>query len=186
MTVTAIVPIRSFAGLTRLSRALDEDARARLMQQLAAHTVSAVHGAGLQTLIVSNDPGVTSWGEARGHKVIPDPDGDGLNGAAVAGVEAVAGPWMILHADLPAIGADDIRAGARLVERGCVLAPSHDGGTSLIGSTGPGFPFRYGPGSFRRHLSAIRGEATILIRPGLALDLDHPWDLEALTRLGHL
>ncbi len=187
VTVAAIVPIRSFTGLTRLSAVLDESKRASLMRRLAANTVSAVQEAGLPALIVSNDPNVTSWSAAHGCTVAAEPDAGGLDGAAAAGVAAVGGrPWMVVHADLPAIEADDIRAGARLAERGYVLAPSHDGGTSLIGGTGTGFPYRYGPGSFRRHLAAVRGEATILIRPGLALDLDHPRDLDVLTRLGYL
>jgi 2-phospho-L-lactate guanylyltransferase len=156
------------------------------MRQLAAHTVSTIHRANLQVLIVSNDSDVVSWSKECGYRATSEPDGGGLNKAAAAGAEAVDGPWMVLHADLPAIDADDVRAASRLVEHGCVLAPSHDGGTSLIGGTGTEFPFRYGPGSFRRHLAAINGDAAILIRPGLALDLDRPWDLAALRRLGYL
>ncbi|MEA2023262.1 MAG: 2-phospho-L-lactate guanylyltransferase [Actinomycetota bacterium] len=187
VTVAAIVPIRSFTGLTRLSAVLDEGERASLMKRLATHTVSAVRAAGLQMLIVSNDPDVTSWSAACGCTAIPEPDAAGLNGAAAAGVAEVGGgPWMVVHADLPAVTANDILAGARLAERGYVFAPSHDGGTSLIGGTGTGFPYRYGPGSFRRHLAAVRGEAAILVRPGLALDLDHPRDLNVLRRLGYL
>ncbi|MEA3503513.1 MAG: NTP transferase domain-containing protein [Actinomycetota bacterium] len=184
--MTVIVPIRSFTGLTRLSRVLDERGRVSLMRQLATRAISAVQTVGLQVLVVSNDPDVVSWSKARGCETTSELDGGGLNGAAAAGTEAVTGPWMLLHADLPAIDADDIRAGARVMERGYVLAPSHDGGTPLIGGTGTGFPFRYGPGSFRRHLTAVGGRATILIRPGLALDLDHPRDLDVLKRLGHL
>jgi len=156
------------------------------MQRMATRTVLAARRTGLPLLVVSNDAAVASWGASYGLATIPEPDGGGLNRAAVAGVRAAAGPWMILHADLPAIDPEDVRAGAILVERGYVLAPSHDGGTSLIGGIGADFPFQYGPGSFRRHLSAVHGEAMILIRPGLALDLDHPRDLEALGRLGYL
>ncbi len=155
------------------------------MRRLTAHTVSVAHGAGLRVLVVSDDSDVVTWSDVCGYEVVPESDGGGLNGAAAAGVRAAAGPWMILHADLPAVDADDVRAAARLIGNGCVLAPSHDGGTSLIGDTGKTFPFRYGPGSFRRHLTAVRGDATILIRPGLALDLDRPWDLKALRRLGY-
>jgi len=186
MTVAAVVPIRSFTGLTRLSRVLNERARALLMSHMATHTVSAVRRAGLRVFIVSNDSDVVLWSQALGCITISEPADGGLNGAAAAGVEAVDGPWMVLHADLPAIDTDDVRAASQLMDRGTVLAPSHDGGTSLIGSTAKAFPFQYGPGSFRRHLAAINGDATILTRPGLALDLDHPWDLNAFRRLGYL
>ncbi len=173
-------------GLTRLSHVLDERQRASLMQDLAAHTISVARKAGLPLLVVSNDATVVSWSERHGCTAISEPDGGGLNGAAAAGARAATGSWMILHADLPAIDPGDVRAGARLVEHECVLAPSHDGGTSLIGGTGPDFPFQYGPGSFRRHLASVNGDVTILIRSGLALDLDRPWDLATLSRLGYL
>ncbi len=186
MIVAAVIPVRSFTGLTRLFRVLDESERASLMRRLTAHTVSVALSAGLRVLIVSNDSDVVSWSQTHGYEVVPEPDGGGLNGAAAAGVRAAAGPWMILHADLPAVDADDVRAAARSIGNGPVLAPSHDGGTSLIGGTGETFPFQYGPGSFCRHLAAVRGDATILIRPGLALDLDRPWDLAALRRLGYV
>jgi len=186
VTPTVVVPIRSFTGLRRLSGVLDARERASLMQRMATRTVLAARRAGLPLLVVSNDATVASWSASYGLATIPEPDGGGLNGAAVAGVRAAAGPWMILHADLPAIDPEDVRTGAVLVERGYVLAPSHDGGTSLIGGTGSDFLFQYGPGSFRRHLAAIRGAAAILVRPGLALDLDKPRDLEALRRLGYL
>ena len=62
-----------------------------------------------------------------------------------------------------------------------VLAPSSDGGTSLIGGSGdPGFDFAYGVGSFHRHLARLRRcSPKVVFRLGLALDLDHPSDLEA-------
>ncbi|MEA3510754.1 MAG: hypothetical protein U9R51_04895, partial [Actinomycetota bacterium] len=66
MTITAIVPIRSFAGLTRLSRVLDEGERVSLMRQLAAHTVSAIQSAGIEVLIVSNDSDVVLWSRKYG------------------------------------------------------------------------------------------------------------------------
>ena len=186
MTPTAIVPIRSFAGLTRLSSVLGEHERAVLMQHLASRTVLTAHSAGLPVFVVSNDAAVATWGEAHGCTTISETEGGGLNGAADAGANAAGGPWMIIHADLPTIDVDDVLAASLLVEHRYVLAPSHDGGTSLIGGTGSDFPFRYGPGSFRLHLAAVGGDATILIRPGLALDLDRPWDLSVLRRLGHL
>ena len=55
-----------------------------------------------------------------------------------------------------------------------VLAPSRDGGTNLIAGTGH-FAFAYGPGSFVRHIAAAAGAAPlVLIRTGLAVELDTP------------
>jgi len=186
VTVSAVVPIRSFDGLTRLAHVLDDEARTDLMFRLAEHTVSVIHRAGLPVLVVSSDPAVTVWGAAHAEQVVPEPRESGLDAAALAGVAAVSGSWMVVHADLPTLGVEDIIAAEQLANRTMVIAPSRDGGTSLIGSNGGPQPFRYGPGSFRRHLSAARGQATILLRRGLALDLDRPWDLTALHRLGYL
>ena len=186
MTVTAVVPIRSFDGLTRLAHVLDDEARTGLMLRLVEHTVSVIHRARLPVLIVSSNPTVATWGDAHADQVVEEPLAGGLDAAALAGVSAAAGPWMVVHADLPALTVGDIVAAARSVVRSTVIAPSRDGGTSLIGSEGDPPQFRYGPGSFHRHLSVVRGQATILVRPGLALDLDRPWDLTALHHLGYL
>ena len=156
------------------------------MLRLAEHTVGVIHRAGLPVSIVSSDPAVTMWAAAHAEQVVPEPSVGGLDAAALAGISAVPGSWVVVHADLPALRVQDIIAAARLADRTTVIAPSRDGGTSLIGSNGHPPPFCYGPGSFRRHLSAVRGQATILVRPGLALDLDRPWDLTALHRLGYL
>ena len=186
MTVTAVVPIRSFDGLTRLAHVLDHGARTGLMLRLAEHTTGMIHRAGLPVSIVSSDPAVTAWGAAHVEQVVPEPSSGGLDAAALAGVSTVPGPWIVVHADLPALTCDDVAVAARLARSTTVIAPSRDGGTSLIGSNVGPQSFSYGPGSFRRHLSATRGQATILVRPGLALDLDRPWDLAALERLGRV
>jgi len=186
VTVSAIVPIRSFDGLTRLVRVLDDEARTSLMRRLAEHTLGAIDRAGVPALVVSSDPEVAAWGTANAVRVVEEPLEGGLDAAALAGVAAVSGPWMVVHADLPALTTADVVVAAQLADRGAVIAPSRDGGTSLMGGNEDPVPFSYGPGSFRRHLSASRGEATILVRRGLALDLDRPWDLAALHRLGYL
>lgn len=185
-TPTAVIPVRSFHGLSRLAGALETDDRIALMQRLVEHTTSTARIAGLRPLIVTNDARVTTWAGHAGVKVAAEGTG-GLNAAAAAGVAAAADDaWLVVHADLPLITPSDIAAAIDLLDRGIVLAPSHDGGTSLIGGTGAAFPFAYGPGSFRRHLSAVDGAASILVRRGLALDLDRPWDLGALGRLERL
>lgn len=185
--VKVLIPIRSFDGMTRLSHRLDPDDRTRLARDLASRTTRTALDADTRVFVVSADASVQRWATASGVDVITERTSQGLDAAATAATEEAGDDsWLVIHADLPVINVDDIRAAVDAVERGYVLAPSHDGGTSLIGGRGPGFPFRYGPGSFRRHLAAIDGVATILTRPGLALDLDNPWDLSALRRLGYL
>lgn len=180
----AFIPIRSFAGLTRLSSALDGHERIATMRRLAERTTAAAVDAGASVSVVTGDADVRAWAEESGHTVIVEPDQGGLDAAARTGITAAEGPWLVVHADLPLVTAADIAQAASVVgDGGSVLAPSYDGGTSLIGGNGPGFPFSYGAGSFRRHLAAAPG-ATVLVRRGLAIDLDRVRDLDALEAAG--
>jgi 2-phospho-L-lactate guanylyltransferase (CobY/MobA/RfbA family) len=60
---------------------------------------------------------------------------------------------------------------------GPVIAPSYDGGTTLLGPVPSGFTFAYGIGSYTRHLAAIP-TATPIIDARLALDIDSARDLD--------
>lgn len=184
---TAIIPIRTFEGMSRLSRCLEPVARGHIGRKLADRVAGAATGAGLAVTVVTSDADVVRWAHDWNIDSLAEPDLGGLDNAAAAAVASTESDrWLIVHADLPAIASDDLHAAAALVEKCAVLAPSHDGGTSLIGGSGNTFPFQYGPGSFRRHLAALHGRAAVLVRPGLALDLDRPWDLAAFERLGYL
>jgi len=184
MTFTAVMPLRSFGGLTRLAGALPADRRTTLMLRLAGRTAGALRGAGGDVVVVTGDSAVREWASQQSFRVVNEPEPTGLDAAAAAGLDAVRGPWMVVHADLPLITGEDVAAAQRaLASEGHVLAPSHDGGTSLVGGSSPAFPFAYGVGSFRRHLAAAPA-ATVLIRRGLALDLDRVSDLRALRALG--
>jgi len=64
-----------------------------------------------------------------------------------------------------------------------VLAPSRTGGTNLLASRRL-IEFRYGPGSFSRHLAAFAGDdRRVIVATGTALDLDTPDDLAAAASL---
>jgi len=185
--VRTFIPIRSFNGMSRLRDALGPAERRALARSVAARTVRAALEAGTIVSVISNDAAVDGWAEGLGVASIAEPSPGSLNAAAAAGIATTSGdPWLVVHADLPAVRPEDIRTASSMAQRGVVLAPSHDGGTSLVGESRPEFPFRYGPGSFHRHLSAVGENAMILVRPGLALDLDRPRDLEAFRLLGYL
>ena len=185
MTVAAVVPIRSFSGLTRLAAVLQTHERVALMRKLAGRTATAIAEAGASIVVVTGDDEVRSWASESGFSLVDEPDPPGLDAAAAAGMARADDAWMVVHADLPAIEAEDIDAAMSLLGSRSVLAPSHDGGTSLIAGSTPAFPFSYGVGSFHRHLAAVP-DAAVLIRPGLALDLDRASDLDAMQSLGLL
>jgi 2-phospho-L-lactate guanylyltransferase len=93
---------------------------------------------------------------------------------------------LVLVADLPRIGPEDLRAlaAAAPAGRGAALAPSRDGtGTNALLVCPPaGLEPALGPGSLARHLAGAQatGLQTALVpRPGLALDVDTPEDLAA-------
>jgi len=185
--VRTFVPIRSFAGMTRLEPALGPDERRHLAIDCARRTAQVATEAGTDVTVVTNDAEVRRWTRNLDMRWIAEPEPGNLNTAAAAAVAAAAGtPWMVIHADLPTVTIDDVRTAALMATVGTVLCPSHDGGTSVIGGLRRSFPFRYGPGSFGRHFAAVRGRAAILIRPGLSCDLDSPRDLNAFQRLGYL
>ena len=151
---------------------------------MAARVVGAIEEAGARPLVLAADQVVMDWATERGWEGIRD-RAPSLNAAAAGAVaEATRGGvgWMIVHADLPLLTAADLRDSLVAVGSGdWVLAPSSDGGTSLIGGSGdPHFKFAYGEGSFHRHLARLRRRSPkIVFRPGLALDLDRPSDLQA-------
>lgn len=175
----AIVPVRSFDGMSRLAATIDRDARSDLARRLAIATVDAAVAAGMSVIVVSSDSAVRATLVQRGATFIDDP-GSGLDRAAAAGVEAAGGhPWLVVHADLPLVTAGVLRIAAARVRGGAtVLVPSLDGGTNLVGGRGV-FDFSFGPGSFHRHLAAHPG-ASVLVDRRLTIDLDTPLQLAAL------
>ncbi len=175
------IPVKPFrVAKARLAPLLDAPGRARLGMTIAARTIRVASRVG-SPAVVTGDDAVAEWAAAHGAGVIREQPG-GLDGAASAIVADADGrPWMVLHADLPRVCPDDLRRAAdALSSVPAVLAPSWDGGTSLFGGTGPA-RFSYGPGSFHRHLRGSPG-ALVLVRRGLALDLDTPSDYRAWRR----
>lgn len=179
MPVVAIVPVKSFrTGNQRLIPALDDDRRARLGRALPAHVIRIAEASGLIPLIVTADAEVAEWATLSGIPSHPDP-GRGLDEAASAGVEWAirsGSRWIVLHGDLPLLTTSDLRPLMRIVSRGLnPIAPSADGGTSAIGGTGA-VDFGFGVASFHRHLPRLP-EPSVVVRRGLALDVDSPRDL---------
>ncbi len=187
--VLAAIPVGSFVNAkSRLGSALTPPERSRLTMALAARTALTARDAGADVSVIGGDHGVVEWAQRLGFAAALEPDTPGgLNGAAafVAATAASTGRrTFVLHADLPCVTAPDLR---RCFDTpGVVIAPSHDGGTAVLGGVQPEYRFAYGAGSFHRHLASAP-DATVITRPGLALDLDHPADLQRAlsTSTGH-
>jgi 2-phospho-L-lactate guanylyltransferase (CobY/MobA/RfbA family) len=89
----------------------------------------------------------------------------------------------VIHADLPLVTTADLEAVTAPVAAGRdVIAPSSDGGTSVLSSARP-IRFSYGPASFHRHLARL-DDPVIVTRTGLLHDLDTPRDYRSAAVLG--
>lgn len=181
MPTVFVIPVRSFRlGKQRLAGTLDESTRARLGEDLTRRVAETVAGAGHLPLIITADAGVAEWATLSGFPSAPD-HGVGLDAAAALGVDwavAAGGDWVVIHADLPLIGEGDIHRLAGVLSAGRQpISPSSDGGTSALGGSGQ-FRFSFGVGSFHRHLGRL-DRPEIVMRVGLALDIDSPEDLAA-------
>jgi len=184
------IPVKPFGvAKARLRPVLNARQRSVLGKAIAAHTVGVARATGARVAVVTGDPGVAEWARGLGVELVGESSeyGTGLNGAATAATaeaQRIGSDWMILHADLPHLSRSDLdQAIDQFIPGRYVLSPSYDGGTTLLMGTGP-FPFHYGPGSFHHHLRAAGDGAEVLVRTGLALDLDTPNDLEAARALG--
>jgi 2-phospho-L-lactate guanylyltransferase len=181
----AAVPVKPFGvAKKRLSAQLNRDQRARLGKAIAARTAMLSRQAGVDVLVVTGDDQVAKWASGLGFAVLAEGPAPTLDGAAHTVARTAAAQkrrWVIVHADLPLATAADLRAVFAIASEGAVVVPSHDGGTNLLAGSGPGFPFSYGPGSFCRHLAATP-EATVIVNPRLAMDLDTPHDLAHARR----
>ncbi|MDJ0790306.1 MAG: NTP transferase domain-containing protein [Acidimicrobiia bacterium] len=178
-----VLPIRTFAGMTRLSAILGPEQRRKLAIKLGTRIVTAGRAAGLDVIVVTPDPGVGQWASDIGVRVAHDP-GSGLDDACTATVASSTGPWIVAHADLPLVTAQSLTTVNSALDSQPVLAPSRDGGTNVVAGRGA-FPFAYGPGSFARHLSLVP-DAAVIVRPELAIDLDTEAEYRALTSSGVL
>lgn len=174
----ALVPIRSFEGMTRLSGILDTSDRSELSRRLASRVLTSLNAADIRTVVITSDETVSLWAQRHDSSVCDDP-GTGLSRAAQAGVSMVgSSPWLVIHADLPLVTPHAIETVANACRSATVIVPSYDGGTTVLGGRGP-FPFSYGPGSFQRHYASAPN-ATVVVTPELGIDIDTPRALTAI------
>ena len=172
----------------RLHPVLNAEQRSRLGKTVAANTVDQARATGYRVAVVTADHGVARWAKRLGVETVMESAefGSGLDGAAAAAsayADRDESAWLILPADLPLLTVADLTAAIdHFGPTRYVMAPSYNGGTALLMGTGA-FPFSYGPGSFHRHIGAAAGRAHVVVRTGLALDLDTPRDLEVARRL---
>jgi len=96
--------------------------------------VAAGVGAGAsEVVIIAGAAEVRQWAKDRDLTLLDDPGG-GLNQAAVSAAiyaAAAEAPWVVLHADLPLVTGNALRAIVAAAGAGPVIAPSYDGALRL-------------------------------------------------------
>lgn len=190
MSVTAIVPLKALEhSKQRLSGRLSAIERHALMRGLFLHVLDVCMAAECidETLaIVSGDAGV-ALARQRSVTVVRDPGGDLNSALRYATVRLPReSTSLVVVADLPQVTVDDLEA---IVSAGrqaptVLVAPTHDGGTgALLRRPARIIAPAFGPGSAAAHLLAAQAagvRAGVIMRPGLAYDVDRPEDLDRL------
>jgi len=146
------------------------------------------------TWVVTPTDSLAGLAARRGVRVVRQSEPAGLNAAfemALAEVRENA-PYeavLLMPGDLAALNPSDLAAAALLARtHAVVLAPSHDGGTGLLGlRAGVAMAPEFGPDSFNRHAAAAvrhRHALAVLSATSFLHDVDRPEDLFHLLEQG--
>ena len=189
MDLRVIIPVKPFADAKqRLAPALDPAERARLAENMFRHVLgltSALFDA-QNILVVSRSADVLAIARDEGGAAVPEtlpPDlNSALSQAASFANASAASRFLILASDLPLLGEADLM---ELAQRDCAIAPDrHQRGTNAL--LWPSYlPFAFGLDSFARHRAIAERaglDPRIVVRRGLAFDVDVPEDLHDLVR----
>jgi 2-phospho-L-lactate guanylyltransferase len=192
---TAVLPVKRFdAAKRRLGGGVDEERRQALVAAMLEDVLEAIGAARSieRTIVVSGEPRAQTIAADAGAEIVPDPGDEGHVEAALAGIaraeQREARCVVLLPGDCPLLDPRELdRLLTGVPERYVAIVPDRHGtGTNALVLSPPGaIKPAFGKGSCARHVSAAR-EAGIPFAvedlPSLALDLDTPADLVALTR----
>ncbi len=195
MNTTAIVPVKRFPDAKqRLTPGIDEERRIALVAAMLEDVLEAIAAARAieRTIVVSGDPVAQEIAASASAEVVPDPADEGHVTAALAGIARAetdgAKCVVLLPGDCPLLEPRELdRLLTGLPESYVAIVPDrHGGGTNALVLAPPGaIRPAFGEGSCDRHVAAAR-EADVPFAveelPSLALDLDTPADVIALTR----
>jgi 2-phospho-L-lactate guanylyltransferase len=192
--VWAVVPAKSLArGKSRLSPALDGDARARFARSLLEHVLGVLAACDLSGVLVATDgDDVTDLALSRGACVLKD-TGDGsladvVDGALADVASRGASAAIVLMADLPRLEPGDVsEVLAALSDHDVVLVRDHLGRhtNALAVSPPAALHTRFGRAdSFEAHVMAARAaglRVAVVENERVAFDVDLPADHERIT-----
>lgn len=190
----AILPVKEFGeAKVRLADSVDAGTREKLAEAMLEDVISALDESRMLSdrIVVTADERAESLARAHSWRVVDDPGGIGHSGAALLGIEAALGNRaervVLLPGDCPLLDPRELdHLLATIPDEGvAIVRDRHLTGTNALVISPPGaIEPAFGEGSAERHRVLAR-EAGILSSfedlPSLALDLDEPGDLVALT-----
>ncbi len=195
MKATAILPVKRFdAAKQRLAGGIDDERRAALAAAMLEDVLEAIGEARSieRTIVVSGEPLAQEIIAGSGAEVVPDPGDEGHVRAALAGIARAeqegAECVVLLPGDCPLLEPRELdRLLTGLPGSYVGIVPDRHGtGTNALALTPPSaIRPAFGEGSCARHVAAAREAGVpfgIEELPSLALDLDTPADVVALTR----
>lgn len=194
MNAVAVITSKRFtAAKQRMSGAIPPEKRLALVEAMLGDVLEAVAASRMigVRIVVTGEPAAERLAAASGCEVIHDPEDAGHSGAAMLGVDRAnelgADAVILLPGDCPLLDPREIdRLLTGLPDPFVTVVPDRHGtGTNSIAMRPPGvIEPAFGEGSRERHVGLAR-EAGIPHAveevPGLALDLDTPADIVALT-----
>lgn len=196
MKATAVLPVKRFsAAKQRLAAGIDDERRAEVVAAMLEDVLEAIGEARAieRTIVVTSEARAVGLAAAAGAEVLSDPDEGGHSGAALAGIararELGAGCAVLLPGDCPLLDPRELdRLLTGLPERFVAVVPDRHGtGTNALALAPPDtIEPSFGEGSCARHVATARAAGTpyaVEELPSLALDLDTPADVIALTRV---
>jgi 2-phospho-L-lactate/phosphoenolpyruvate guanylyltransferase len=195
LKATAIVPVKRFhEAKRRLASGIDDERRSALAAAMLEDVLAAIATARTieSTIVVSGDPFAQEIAAFASAEVVPDPADEGHSEAALAGIARAevegAECVVLLPGDCPLLDPRELdRLLTALPERYVAIVPDRHGeGTNALALTPPtAIRPAFGEGSCARHVAAARKAGipfAVEELASLALDLDTPADLVALTR----
>jgi 2-phospho-L-lactate/phosphoenolpyruvate guanylyltransferase len=194
LKATAILPVKRFAAAKqRLAPGMGSTHRAELAAAMLEDVLEAIGAARSieRVVVVSSEPRAIEIATAAGAELVADPDEGGHSGAALAGIDRArelgAGAVVLLPIDCPLLAPRELeRLLTGTPERYVAIVPDRHGtGTNALALTPPdAIKPSFGEGSCARHVAAARDAGVpfgVEELPSLALDLDTPADVVALT-----
>jgi 2-phospho-L-lactate/phosphoenolpyruvate guanylyltransferase len=192
---TVVLPVKRFGeAKRRLAAGIDDERREALVAAMLEDTLEAIEGSRAieRTIVVTGDPRAQEIVAASSAEVLPDPADEGHVVAVLAGIARAevdgAACVALLPGDCPLLAPKELdRLLTGLPSSFVAVVPDRHGtGTNaLVLSPPDAIQPAFGEGSCARHVAAAR-EADIPFAveelSSLALDLDTPADVIALTR----